>query len=952
MEITHRFLPERKNRGNKMSELAKNEAKMLEDDKYEIFKEDSNDDDFNPDDLKKADFNSSSDFENEEEEDEEGEEGEDEEGEENEDDVEESKEEKSEKIKKKEKKEKKEKKKTEEILDIDQLDIDKIDMIEDLRDKGIDIDDADEEELERRMREYNEESEYEEEEKINKKKLGKKKKDIKKKGRKKKLENVDDNIFLDNPNQETNSNQIQQEENDNNNKNNNAEFCNGKIIISNPEFEDNNMELEEENQNYQNKSQIEEESEYDKSSKKSKKSRKEKNKIKININPETDEVNLYNSNISIDENMNITINKNCLTENLFPKNNSNLEYIEINKNAAKNLIIGKTRKGKIIEKKSKPDNKNIISINYHSIVINKNIDKEFMQKEEPKEKPRINNKVIDDEISINNNINNSNINNNNITNELIGHKRTRYVNNLIELFKKQKKAKINKNVTIIGNRDNPKYIHISKKIYDENDEEKELQKEEKKKKKKEKDKTKDEENEEANEIISFDLEQETDTKNIIKKYKQKEKDKKQFGLQNKVISQEQRLLESIFTELTNKQSLKTMQKLEDLNKKEYTSTSRKILKDTIRIINSQRHIIEAEKEKASSKNEDKVIDNKNDNSSKKQVIEVKITDIKKNEIKNEEKIKEENDKNENKENKENIEKEMDIEENKKDEKNEIKEEIIKDEDKEKKKEEELKAQKEKEKEEAHKKLMEEYKQREKKLNKITVTFTNKDYFRSIFATMNKKPTKDKKEKICIITGKPAKYFDPLTKNYYSTIEAFKILRERYFQKEEDCLLFKIQTLSDLASQKKERLKKMIMQESENNKTQTEFGINNSNTSLGLNKRSSNAIRIDSETMTVEDPEETGDKIGVNSTLLKMISKFGLLRKDAGVEEKKTINHRIYNRNRENCVESGMLLEANKFKLIISKKIFKDKYSSKLPSTTEVNNTNNNSNVTINSNNEN
>ena len=949
MEITHRFLPERKNRGNKMSELAKNEAKMLEDDKYEIFKEDSNDDDFNPDDLKKADFNSSSDFENEEEEDEEGEEGEDEEGEENEDDVEESKEEKSEKIKKKEKKEKK---KTEEILDIDQLDIDKIDMIEDLRDKGIDIDDADEEELERRMREYNEESEYEEEEKINKKKFGKKKKDIKKKGRKKKLENVDDNIFLDNPNQETNSNQIQQEENDNNNKNNNAEFCNGKIIISNPEFEDNNMELEEENQNYQNKSQIEEESEYDKSSKKSKKSRKEKNKIKININPETDEVNLYNSNISIDENMNITINKNCLTENLFPKNNSNLEYIEINKNAAKNLIIGKTRKGKIIEKKSKPDNKNIISINYHSIVINKNIDKEFMQKEEPKEKPRINNKVIDDEISINNNINNSNINNNNITNELIGHKRTRYVNNLIELFKKQKKAKINKNVTIIGNRDNPKYIHISKKIYDENDEEKELQKEEKKKKKKEKDKTKDEENEEANEIISFDLEQETDTKNIIKKYKQKEKDKKQFGLQNKVISQEQRLLESIFTELTNKQSLKTMQKLEDLNKKEYTSTSRKILKDTIRIINSQRHIIEAEKEKTNSKNEDKVIDNKNDNSSKKQVIEVKITDIKKNEIKNEEKIKEENDKNENKENKENIEKEMDIEENKKDEKNEIKEEIIKDEDKEKKKEEELKAQKEKEKEEAHKKLMEEYKQREKKLNKITVTFTNKDYFRSIFATMNKKPTKDKKEKICIITGKPAKYFDPLTKNYYSTIEAFKILRERYFQKEEDCLLFKIQTLSDLASQKKERLKKMIMQESENNKTQTEFGINNSNTNLGLNKRSSNAIRIDSETMTVEDPEETGDKIGVNSTLLKMINKFGLLRKDAGVEEKKTINHRIYNRNRENCVESGMLLEANKFKLIISKKIFKDKYSSKLPSTTEVNNTNNNSNVTINSNNEN
>ena len=73
-----------------------------------------------------------------------------------------------------------------------------------------------------------------------------------------------------------------------------------------------------------------------------------------------------------------------------------------------------------------------------------------MYKEEKKTK---NNKIITDEDSlnnnsnINNNINNTNINvniniNNNtsdkISNELLGHKRTRYVNNLIELFKKQK----------------------------------------------------------------------------------------------------------------------------------------------------------------------------------------------------------------------------------------------------------------------------------------------------------------------------------------------------------------------------------------------------------------------------------------------------------------------------------------------------------------------------------
>ena len=69
MENTHRFLPERKNRGSRMSELAKDEGKMLDDDKYSIFKEDSNDDDFNPDDIKKE-KNSSSDYENEEEEEE------------------------------------------------------------------------------------------------------------------------------------------------------------------------------------------------------------------------------------------------------------------------------------------------------------------------------------------------------------------------------------------------------------------------------------------------------------------------------------------------------------------------------------------------------------------------------------------------------------------------------------------------------------------------------------------------------------------------------------------------------------------------------------------------------------------------------------------------------------------------------------------------------------------
>lgn len=35
--------------------------------------------------------------------------------------------------------------------------------------------------------------------------------------------------------------------------------------------------------------------------------------------------------------------------------------------------------------------------------------------------------------------------------------------------------------------------------------------------------------------------------------------------------------------------------------------------------------------------------------------------------------------------------------------------------------------------------------------------------------------------MCAITGLPSKYFDPLTQSPYATIEAFKVLRDRYKQ---------------------------------------------------------------------------------------------------------------------------------------------------------------------------
>ncbi len=122
-------------------------------------------------------------------------------------------------------------------------------------------------------------------------------------------------------------------------------------------------------------------------------------------------------------------------------------------------------------------------------------------------------------------------------------------------------------------------------------------------------------------------------------------------------------------------------------------------------------------------------------------------------------------------------------------------------------------------------------------------------FEKIFENFNKSCEK-KEKKVCLVTGLPAKYFDPLTKQYYANKEAFKIIRERYFQKEEDSLLFRIQTLSDLASQKKEKLKKIILSD--------------------------------------------GDSAGnPNKNIINMVNKYGILKSDSGDLEKKVISRMIF-----------------------------------------------------------
>lgn len=63
-----------------------------------------------------------------------------------------------------------------------------------------------------------------------------------------------------------------------------------------------------------------------------------------------------------------------------------------------------------------------------------------------------------------------------------------------------------------------------------------------------------------------------------------------------------------------------------------------------------------------------------------------------------------------------------------------------------------------------------------------ITFENdidETVFESVFPS--KKRVRDKGGYICAITKLPAKYFDPITQLPYRDIQAFKILREAYYQ---------------------------------------------------------------------------------------------------------------------------------------------------------------------------
>ena len=58
---------------------------------------------------------------------------------------------------------------------------------------------------------------------------------------------------------------------------------------------------------------------------------------------------------------------------------------------------------------------------------------------------------------------------------------------------------------------------------------------------------------------------------------------------------------------------------------------------------------------------------------------------------------------------------------------------------------------------------------------------------------------------------PAKYKDPLTGTPYANKEAFKIIREKFFQRDEEKLFVRLQVMNDLLTNKREKLKRLHYQ---------------------------------------------------------------------------------------------------------------------------------------------
>lgn len=103
-----------------------------------------------------------------------------------------------------------------------------------------------------------------------------------------------------------------------------------------------------------------------------------------------------------------------------------------------------------------------------------------------------------------------------------------------------------------------------------------------------------------------------------------------------------------------------------------------------------------------------------------------------------------------------------------------------------------------------------YRQSSKHTNFLSqYVFPSVSHYPKGFNTKDERDANQKKVQTCPVTGLPAKYLDPLTGTPYANKEAFRVIREKFLQKDEEKLFLRMQVMSDLLQSKKDQLARKV-----------------------------------------------------------------------------------------------------------------------------------------------
>lgn len=74
---------------------------------------------------------------------------------------------------------------------------------------------------------------------------------------------------------------------------------------------------------------------------------------------------------------------------------------------------------------------------------------------------------------------------------------------------------------------------------------------------------------------------------------------------------------------------------------------------------------------------------------------------------------------------------------------------------------------------------------ETKCERTFITFENDNDEKAFTLNFKENQKREQRSKVCVITRLPAKYLDPITLLPYRNFQAFKVLREAYYQQMEE-----------------------------------------------------------------------------------------------------------------------------------------------------------------------